>query len=170
MKALHLFHQQANQQPAARQRGVSLMEILVTVIVLSIGLLGLAGLQLTSLKSNNSAYLRSQATIMAKDIIDRMQANRLLTQNGGYDIAIGTAAAAPAATCDGEATDNCTPADLATLDLSTWKTGLSTTLPAGDGAIARLVAGSQTRITVTIQWDDSRGEQAPVQLAIESLI
>ena len=154
-----------------RNRGFSLMEILVTLIVLSIGLLGLAGLQLSSLQDNHSAYLRSQATIMAGNIIDRMRANRTIARSGDYDIALGASAATPASSCNGSASDNCTPAEMATLDLSEWKTDLADTLPSGDGSISRTtLAGDQILATVTVQWDDSHGTQAAVQLPIESLL
>jgi len=154
-----------------RNRGFSLMEILVTVIVLSIGLLGLAGLQLSGLKFNHSAYMRSQATIMADDILDRMRANRATARAGNYDIAIGTAAATPGGNCNGSSTDTCTPTEMATLDISTWKTNLANTLPAGDGSISRTIgAGEQILVTITIQWDDSRGTEAALQLPMESLL
>jgi len=160
-----------NPSPFKHTRGFSLMEILVTVIVLSIGLLGLAGLQLSSLKYNHSAYLRSQATFLANDIIDRMHANRNIARAGSYDIAIGAAAAAAPGNCNGSVTDTCTPADMATLDLSDWKTRLSAILPGGDGSISRTVgANDQILATITIQWDDSRGEEAVIQLPMESLI
>ena len=58
------------------QRGTTLVETLVALLVLSIGLLGVAALQLTSLRNNRSAHLRSQAQVMAYDITDRMRANR----------------------------------------------------------------------------------------------
>jgi len=56
-----------------RQRGFTLVEVLVTIIIMSIGLLGIAGLQLASMRSNHSAYLRTQATLAAYDLIDRMR-------------------------------------------------------------------------------------------------
>jgi type IV pilus assembly protein PilV len=57
------------------QRGFTLTEVLIAVLVLAVGLLGLAGLQLAGMKSNHSAYLRSQATIVAYDLLDRMRAD-----------------------------------------------------------------------------------------------
>jgi len=148
---------------AAGQRGFTLIEVLVTVIVLAIGLLGLAGLQLTSLKYNHSAYMRSQATILTNDITDRMRANLTVATAGGYNIALG---AVPAAmTCEGVG-QNCSTADMATADLSEWKQQLAGLLPSGDGSIVQ--AGPL--FTITIQWDDSRGEQAPVQLSVETSI
>lgn len=61
---------------ARRSRGVSLIEVLIAMLVLAIGLLGLAALQAQGLKFNNDAYFRSQATILAQDIMDRMRVNR----------------------------------------------------------------------------------------------
>jgi len=61
--------------PGSRQRGFTLVEVLVTVIIMSIGLLGVAGLQLASMRSNHSAYLRTQATLAAYDLVDRMRAD-----------------------------------------------------------------------------------------------
>ena len=134
----------------SREQGFSLMEILVTVIVLSIGLLGLAGLQMTGMKDNHSAYLRTQAVVLANDIIDRMRANQDIAKAGNYDIAIGTAAATPVAGCTGTAADNCSSSDMATLDVNQWKTKLNELLPSGDGSVARTVSGSDTMVTVTI--------------------
>ncbi len=59
-----------------RSRGFTLLEVLVAMVVLSVGLLGLSGLQTSSLRNNHSAFLRSQATLVSNDIIDRMRANR----------------------------------------------------------------------------------------------
>ena len=153
--------------PARRQCGVSMIEVLVTVLVLSIGLLGLAGLQLTGLRYNHSAYLRSQATLLASDIIDRMRVNRDQALNGAYDIDFG--ASTSNTTC-AVVNANCSPADLAQADLAEWKQNLQNLLPSGDGAIARTINGSEVRFTVTIQWDDTRGEQNPTQLPVETIL
>ena len=144
------------------------MEVLVTVIVLSIGLLGLAGLQMTGMQNNHSAYLRTQAVTLANDIIDRMRSNRNSALGGDYDIDIGTAADTPVSGCTGTASDDCAASDMATLDLSQWKDKLDELLPSGDGAVARTVSGSETLFTVTIQWDDTRGVGAATQFPIET--
>lgn len=144
-----------------------MIEILVTVLVLAIGLLGLGGLQLTGLKYNHSAYLRSQATLLASDIIDRLRANRDIARAGSYDISLGTT---PASTSCMGTGNNCTPAAMAAADLSEWKQNLQGLLPAGDGAISRTVAGNEVRFTITIQWDDSHGEESAVQLPVETVL
>jgi len=58
-----------------RQRGFTLVEVLITVIIMAVGLLGVAGLQLAGMRSNHSAFLRTQATVAAYDLIDRMRAD-----------------------------------------------------------------------------------------------
>lgn len=116
-----------------------MLEVLVAIVVMSIGLLGLAGLMASSLKNSHSAYQRTQATWLAYDALDRMRANRAIALAGGYNLALG-------ATPGGSA--------LAAADLSEWDTALTNTLPAGDGSIA-VVAGGVVRIIV--QWNDARG-------------
>lgn len=126
-------------------RGFSMIEVLVAVIILSIGLLGLAGLQSFGLVHNQSASFRSTASIMAYGILDSMRANRLAADQGSYNHALGNSAPA----------GSTVPAQ----DVSVWLNELAARLPAGTGAIAVDTAG---RITITIQWDDSRG-QLPAQ-------
>jgi type IV pilus assembly protein PilV len=132
------------------QRGMTLVEALVALVVLSIGLLGVAALQVASLRNSHAAHTRAQATALAYDIADRMRANRAAAQSGNYDIALGATIG--------------TPGTLAEVDLLTWKDALTATLPAGDGAIAQL--GNLMRIT--IQWDDSRGAEAPIVFVTET--
>ena len=122
-----------------RQHGFTLLEVLVAMVIVSIGLVGLAGLMMTSAKNNQSAYYRSQASWLAYDIVDRMRANRTSALNGDYNIAYQTTASSSNA--------------MALLDLGQWKTELKTALPTGDGQITFL--GNVAKVDV--RWDDSRG-------------
>jgi len=117
-----------------RQKGFSLLEVMIAVFVLAIGLLGVAGLQLVSMKSGQSAFLRSQATLLAYTIVDDIRANR--TNASDYAIALGDTASA-ASGLAGDAVDD-------------WLGDLAAELPAGDGSVA--INGS--RITVCVEWDD----------------
>jgi type IV pilus assembly protein PilV len=128
-----------------RQKGFTLLEVLVAMLILSIGLLGLAGLMASSLRNNHSAYYRSQATWLAYDVIDRMRTNR--PNALAYVVDMGAASA------DGA---------MAGTDITDWKAMIANTLPAGDGSVAVAVAGEARTVTVTIQWDDERGTQAAV--------
>jgi len=132
-----------------KQSGFTLLEILVAMLVLAIGLLGLAGLMTSSMRNNLSASHRTQATWMAYDIVDRMRANRVNAVAGSYVTAMGTAATcAPAAT-----STTATPAQ----DIAAWKNQLACALPAGNGSIA---IDPNTRVaTIQVQWNDSRGNQ-----------
>lgn len=71
--------------PTRHHGGFTLIEVLVAMLILSIGLLGMAGLQSLSFKMNQSAHLSSQATFLSYDMIDRMRANRKVAFAGGYD-------------------------------------------------------------------------------------
>jgi len=129
------------RRPQQNQRGFSLIEVLVAVFILSVGLLSVAALQIIGLKNTHSAYLHSQATTSATDIIDRMRINRDGALAGGYNIAIGTSAPSGST--------------ITANDLDGWKTNLDTNLPSGDGAIdCSTVPGL---CVVTVQWDDSGG-------------
>lgn len=146
-----------------RQKGFTLIEVLITVVILAIGLLGLAGLQLNGLRFTHSAYQRSQATILTNDILDRMRVNRLVAETGAYDIAFGATPAA--ANCTGSGV-SCSPGSLASADLGEWKQAIAAVLPAGDGAVER----SGTSFVITIRWDDTRGAEAPKSLIVETVL
>ena len=130
----------------ARQRGFTLLEVLVALIVLSIGLLGLSGLQTTGLRNNHSAFLRSQATLVTTDILDRMRANRDAARDGDYDINYG--ATPPSITCTGI----CSKTQVAQLDVELWRAYVDR-LPAGEGQVAVTAAG---QAEVKVRWADTR--------------
>lgn len=126
--------------------GVTLIEVLVTIVILSVGLLGLAGMHFQGLKNNQSSYFRSQATILAYTALDVMRANRANAIDGDYDIALGTAAPTGSSTSD--------------IDLVYWKNALQGSLPSGDGAID---CDTSTFVcNVIVQWDDSIGESGSI--------
>ncbi|MCK9604948.1 MAG: type IV pilus modification protein PilV [Methylomonas sp.] len=125
--------------------GFTLIEVLVAVIILAIGLLGLAGIQTVGLKNNQSAYTRSQATQLAYDIADRMRAN---VAGAATYTAINPPDAASTNNCFNAT--GCTPAEMAESDLFAWNATLTDVLPGGSGTI--VVAGNV--FTITITWDD----------------
>lgn len=108
-----------------KQFGFSLMEVLVSVVVLSIGLLGLGGLQMTSLKGSNNAHFRTVASLAATDLADRMRANPIAVANAQYDseYVLATCKTPPAKYC--EATVVCTPEELANYDVFRVNCGVS---------------------------------------------
>lgn len=142
-------------------RGFSLIEVLVALLVLSIGLLGLAALQTTSLQYNSESYFRTQATFLAYDIIDRMRANNTAVVDGGtYDVANSTAVSTlltnyescKASNCDCD-TSNCTNNYLATYDLGKWyKERVFTTLPNASANPPTIEIDANRRATITMRW------------------
>lgn len=129
-----------------RQQGATLIEVLVAALILSVGLLGLAGLQVTSVKSNQSAYIRSQATLLAYDIADRMRTNRAEALNGAYDLELTTRSCNTSLNASGT---------LAEKDKAEWLNNLSCLLSSdAKGSIAR----NGAVFTITIKWDDKRGD------------
>jgi type IV pilus assembly protein PilV len=129
------------------QAGFTLVEVLIAILVLSIGLLGLAMLQLESLKHNTDAYYRTQATLLAYDIIDRMRANANAARNGSYVVA-----GAPAAQTCGDTGGCASAANLASYDLHVWYQKLTEALPADATPSSITMAGNQ--ITVNITWNE----------------
>ncbi len=152
-----------------KTNGFTLMEVLVALAVLSIGLLGIAGMQLFSLKSNQDSGMRTQATYLAYSLIDKIRANRDEALAGGYDINIGDG---PGASQDCFS-NNCTTNQLAEFELNLWKCELGNfasdavctsapfnvtpLLPAGDGSIS--IDAINNEVTVTVQWLDSANRE-----------
>ncbi len=138
--------QQKCSTARASQAGTTLIEVLITVILVSVGLLGLAGLQLTTVQNTNSAAERFEATTLARDILERMRANR--HAGAGRRTTTWPWAAAPAG------------ADLAGDDLDAWMDALAR-LPNGDGAIdvTTVTAGV---VTIEVKWTDASDDNADI--------
>jgi type IV pilus assembly protein PilV len=132
--------------PRFRQaRGFTMTEMMVALLVLSVGLLGIAALQLTSLRSTHTSAMRSQATLLAYDITDRMRANRTAALNADYDINEG---------------EEGTAGTVAGNDLIAWKKSIQATLPGyTDDGESMPADGSVRRdgrlFTVNIFWGDT---------------
>lgn len=131
------------------ERGLTLVEILVALLILSIGLLGLAGLQTLSLTFNTSAYYRTQATALAYGLADRMRANRPAALAGDYDAALLD----PAPDCAAPNLDGSVPQD----DIAIWRMALACRLPLGNGSVTR----NGNEFTLSVQWDDDRDGTDP---------
>ena len=115
---------------------MTLIEVLVTLVIMSVGLLGVAALQLTTVRNNYDAFVRSQAAMLASDMLDRMRANRL--QAPGYVAAFG-ANPNPGGTT-------------AAADVAQWRQALAAQLPLGVGQIDFNAATEV--VTISIQWGE----------------
>jgi type IV pilus assembly protein PilV len=139
--------------PAARGAiaGISMVESLVALVVISVGMLGIAGLYLASLQGNRTARVETEANYLVADMIDRIRANR--NARGAYDV--DTYGGAPGVRgCVG---GRCTSAELAEDDLARWIVAVQGALP-GAAAVAPQVQFTDNatpnpdRYTVTIGW------------------
>ncbi len=126
------------------QQGVSLIESMIALIVISVGLLGIAALQLTAMSQNSSALNHSQAVWIAYDISDRVRAN---SGNGQFNAYAGIDTNnSYNQDCLSQA---CTPQQMMTADAADWITMMNT-LPGGRGMITNTATG----LRVTVMWDD----------------
>jgi type IV pilus assembly protein PilV len=138
-------------------RGFTLVEAMVALVVLGVGMLGIAGLYVTTLRSSGGAIYRMQAVNLATDMADRIRANR------GANLAYGGAAADN--NCYGVGAVDCAPAAMAANDLFVWQAQVATTLPSGAGVVAVAPGAAATdpfTYTITITWLGS-GETAATQ-------
>jgi len=147
----------------AKQSGFTMVEVLVALVVLAIGLLGIAALYLNSLQSGRTAIYRTQAVTLAADLADRIRMNR--TAQAAYGTLFTDAEiAVPACATTG----GCTDAELAGTDLSSWKATIAQLLPNGQGQVAvtlPVAAGEPANYVVTVRWAEV-GELAPVTFQI----
>ena len=146
-----------------RQRGFTLMEVLISMIVLSIGLLGLAGLQMNGLKSNNSSYQRTQASLLANEMIDRIRANRAGLLLGYYNNFSGSTPGDPGCIASG-----CTVQQIAQYDAFLWAGELSNRLPLGTGTVTG--SGANSIFVVTVSWDDNRSGAADTSFVMSTAL
>lgn len=139
------------------KNGYTLVEVLVALLVVSLGLLGMAALQISALKQNQNAYVRSQAIIAANDIMDRMRANKTAVTSGNYfKDSTGYDGDEADDACEGSV---CNSAAMATYDLNNWKYNLQMEVPSGGGCVARKV---ESRVGFQVAQTDDLDELCTV--------
>ena len=135
------------QASNAGQAGFSLIEALIALVVLSVGLLGIAALQTQALLQSRDAYQTSQATSLMQDMADRIRANSEAISDYAH-----TAGSSPPS-----------GNSLAANDLKNWLADLATTLPDGQADIT--TSGNDVRITVI--WQDAEDEDRSINIVTE---
>ena len=135
------------------ERGASLLEVLISVLILGIGMLGIAAMQATALRNSNSSLEQSQAVIQTYAILDAMRVNREQALGGSYNLGV-------AAGCDVPPGGG----GLAGADLQRWvgelKSALGSTACGGVSCVAVGAAPGTEDCTITVRWDDSRASDA----------
>lgn len=149
-----------------RSHGFTLVEVLVALVVLSIGMLGIAALYVESLRAGREALTRSNAVMLAGDMADRIRANR----NGreAYIKAVTDTGALSAACQQNGASASCTPAVMAAHDIAVWESSVKGTLPGGaqaTGDIAVDVTTNPPTYTIRVSWIEA-GQAAQVSYVV----
>ncbi len=142
-----------------QNKGFTLIEILISMVILAIGLLGLAGLQMTGLRHNLSAYHRSQATQLAYDMADRMRVNIVNAKLGSNSVYVQKN---PPSNANKQAScltvsGTCSPIQMAEQDLFEWNEHIIQKLPNGEGEIEAL---ADKTFKITITWVDKNKTKA----------
>ena len=143
------------------QQGTSLIESMISLLVISIGLLGIAALQVTSISQNSSALHHSQAVMATYNMADRIRTNNnSFAAYNAIDTSIGYSQ-----DCTGIA-NVCSSAEMVTADASDWETMIGN-LPLGRGQI--IAQANSTELLIAVMWDDggipgggSNGAACPV--------
>jgi type IV pilus assembly protein PilV len=128
-----------------------MLEILVTLVIVAIALLGTAGLQLNAMRVNKGGQFRTQAIFLASDMAERMEANKTEAVLGTYAVAATSAVSVAAADCSVVA---CNSANLASWDISQWGTAISNVLPQPSWTVTQTVAGNPSTYNIVISWTD----------------
>ncbi len=135
------------------QSGMGLIEVLIAVLVLSFGMLGLAGLQMWSLRNNQSALERGMAVVQTYSIVDSMRADRTTAINDGFDLAID--ATAP------------TGSNFQDTVRAAWRANLQAVL--GPGATGSIDCNGPL-CSIRVRWNDERGSAGQSQQTIDTQV
>lgn len=152
-----------NQPMPTRQQGATLIEVMVSILIVAFGALAMIASQTNAVKFNKTSEYRSMATLLANDLADRMRVNIDGVNAGSYTLTAEYAAPTPGSPpARNECTlpDDCTPAELARRDLNEWQRSLFFSLPGGTGFV-QPTAGNQ-EADIWVAWTDP-GNTAPLE-------
>lgn len=137
-----------------KETGVGLIEVLVSLLVLTIGVLGMVAMQTRALQFSHDSIYTSQALMMAYEMTDRIRANK--GNEGSYLVDYGTSV-----TAQSDCTSNvCSPTQMASYDTAEWKDALAVNLPFGDGEITVDNTGPRPFYVISVRYTDQRIDQA----------
>ena len=166
----------ARSRSAGRQSGVGIIEVLIALVVVSLGVLGMASLQLTGMKHSSSGYNRSMAVLFAENMASRMRSNAEGVKDQDYaglsTTNLSCAAAPPAPFCQATVNSDaeiCTPAEMAEFDFYSIACGTITADGTPKDGVTDLLNGGSLLIqcddatceensgyTITINWNEGR--------------
>jgi type IV pilus assembly protein PilV len=135
----------------SRNAGFSLVEVLIALIIMSVGMLGIAGLYVHSMQAGRTSVLRHHAVLLAGDIADRIRAN----PRAGAEY---TLAGSDEDCVDGDV--NCTPEEMAAHDILLWNEQAADTLPEGDVAVEFDDSVAPPTYEITVSWNEPGAAQS----------
>lgn len=138
--------------PLHSQRGLSLIESLIALIVATLSVMGILGVQMRTLTDTQASVRRAQAIRLIEDLSERLQSSPDALSN------LGTYTTSPTTTDNCEAA-LCAPAKLAAYDIKQWREKVSKTLPSGTQAIVFIPQGGSRQLGVLIGWSENRYSQ-----------
>ena len=141
-----------------KEYGSSLIEVMVSLLVLAIGLLGVLGMQVQSLKSNQNAYLYSQAAFLANDIYESMN----LFSDDASGFAISLSASTPTLPNCTLSNSDCSKSDIITWSQSSWRTNVENLLPGGKGAVVLNNGAYEIQIQFIVGYDKDNGPETEI--------
>lgn len=130
-----------------------MIEVLVTLMFIAFALLGTAGLQAYAMRVSQGGQFRTQAVFLVADLAERMEANKTGAVNGAYIVATSDTPVSLSTTCS---TSACSPADLASYDLSQWQNAVAAVLPQSTWTVSQTTAGNPSTYSITVSWVDRR--------------
>lgn len=140
--------------PDRVQRGFSMLEVLITMVIIATALFGTAGLQLYAMRYGQSGQFRSQAVFLASDIAERMDANKLAAVNfGSYDLPLTSTPGTQSVNC---ASSDCSEPQLAAWDLIDWGNAVHRLLPEASWQVTQIAVGNPSTYQIVINWTDRR--------------
>lgn len=148
-----------------KNSGAGLIEVLISLLVITIGILGMVNVHRSSLQYNQSSYVQSQATILASDMLDRIQANNHLAESGtNYQVDLNDLEYSQCIessypnNCEA---GNCNPQEMAAYDIRQWKFQLACQLPGSQGSISYLDSGNVRTYVIHLSFPDM-GDRVPL--------
>lgn len=147
-----------SRQVSTRAAGFTLIEILVAMLILAIGVLGIAALQYKGLQFNQDAYFRTQINYLAYDIADRMRLNQANAAQYANNLTDYQVPATAPSGCDESAVSY-------TNDLACWKVELYNSLP--PGSVADIASAGSGLYTITLSWTDRENSTHNVEYTFQ---
>ncbi|MDE2414417.1 MAG: type IV pilus modification protein PilV [Comamonadaceae bacterium] len=161
--------------PQHSQRGITLIESLVAIVVAALGILGIVGVQLRTLTDTQTSVRRAQAIRLIEDLSERMKVNpnalnNLANYQIGWSTATGTPALTPRAANLCDTATACSNASLAQYDIREWKRAVEGTLPLGDANVFAAPGDPTRQLGVMISWRENERADASGDTAYSAAI